>query len=214
MEKVNVMEQQRRSPSGTEQNATKSSTRNRIVDAAAALFRAKGYASVSLREIAGAAGVTTGSLYHHFESKDDAVLAVMNGAHGLILKEVTSAVGFLGHKAPMRRKLDAAIHAHVDSLFGENSLPAATIRIFYQVPKEVRNATLPARHAYERYWISLLEEGCREGLLGADRDLVLLVPLIFGSMNWLLEWFDPERHDLDAVKAEIAKLIVSERQSA
>ncbi len=165
---------------------------------------------MSLREIAGVAGVTTGSVYHHFASKDDAVLAVMNGAHSVILNEVSVAVGILGHKASAFQKLSAAVEAHVGSLFGVNSLPAATVRIFHQVPKAVRTATLPSRHAYERYWITLLEECRDDGLIAADSDLHLVVPLIFGSMNWLLEWFDPERNDLRAVKRETVRLIVKD----
>lgn len=190
------------------QAALKGSARARIVDAAAALFRARGYAAVSLREIAAEAGVTTGSVYHHFASKDDAVLAVMNGAHDVILGAVGDAVDRLGEKAPAAEKLVAAIDAHVDSLFGDNSLPSATIRIFHQVPKPVRIATLPSRHAYERYWISLLEE-CRSAkLIDPDRDPAILVPLLFGSMNWLLEWYDAERNDLGVVKAEIVRLLL------
>lgn len=204
------MERQRsptRRPEPIEQRAP---TRERIVNAAAVLFRARGYAAVSLRQIASAAGVTTGSVYHHFASKDDAVLAVMNGAHNVILNEVSGAVGFLGHKAPALQKLLVAVDAHVESLLGENSLPAATIRIFHQVPKAVRIATLPSRHAYERYWISLLEECRANKLIEPDRDLSVLVPLIFGAMNWLLEWVDADRHSLQTVKEEIARLLVKE----
>lgn len=184
--------------------------RERIVNAAAVLFREQGYAAVSLRQIASEAGVTTGSVYHHFASKDDAVLAVMNGAHNVILTEVSGAVGFLGHRATALQKLLAAVDAHIDSLFGANSLPAATIRIFHQVPKAVRIATLPSRHAYERYWVSLLEECRANELIEPDRDLNILVPLIFGAMNWLLEWVDVDRHSLDDVKEEVVKLLVKE----
>ena len=42
-----------------------------LLDAAAALFREKKIADVGVREISAAAGVTTGTFYHYFESKDD-----------------------------------------------------------------------------------------------------------------------------------------------
>jgi AcrR family transcriptional regulator len=182
--------------------------RERIIDAAANLFRDKGYAAVSLREIAGAAGVTTGSVYYRFASKDDAVLAVMNSAHELILNEVSNAVELLGDQATERDKLSAAIAAHVSTLFGQDSRPAATIRIFHQVPRTVSSATLTVRHAYESYWISLLEDCKSAGLIGPGRSTNVLVPLIFGSMNWLLEWFDPRAQNLDVVKSEIFRLLV------
>lgn len=45
------------------------SARARLLDAAVALFEEHGFEAASVTQIAAAAGVTTGSLYHHFESK-------------------------------------------------------------------------------------------------------------------------------------------------
>src|SRR5262245_53596802 len=49
---------------------SRESTRQRILDAAYNLFRARGYARVSIDDIAAAAIVTKRTLYRHFESKD------------------------------------------------------------------------------------------------------------------------------------------------
>jgi AcrR family transcriptional regulator len=45
------------------------STKARLVEGALAEFGARGYAAVGVTELAAVAGVTTGSLYHHFGSK-------------------------------------------------------------------------------------------------------------------------------------------------
>jgi len=60
-------------------------TRRRILDAAYLLFRAKGYARVSVEEIAGAANVTKRTLYRHFESKDVIVGEILDAQHRLAL---------------------------------------------------------------------------------------------------------------------------------
>ncbi len=52
-------------------------TLNNILDAAQTLFIEKQYANVSLREIAEAAGVTKGALYHHFATKEELYLATI-----------------------------------------------------------------------------------------------------------------------------------------
>jgi AcrR family transcriptional regulator len=44
-------------------------TRRALLDAGLALFRERGYADVGVDEIAAAAGVTSGAVYHHFRSK-------------------------------------------------------------------------------------------------------------------------------------------------
>ena len=50
-------------------------TRNRILDAALELFRDKGFAQTSMRDIADRAGVATGAAYYYYRSKEDLVLA-------------------------------------------------------------------------------------------------------------------------------------------
>lgn len=50
-------------------------TRNRILDAALALFRDRGFAQTSMRDIADAAGVATGAAYYYYRSKEELVLA-------------------------------------------------------------------------------------------------------------------------------------------
>ncbi len=52
-------------------------TRSRLVDLAAKLFIERGYASVSLRDIAGEAGLTKGAIYGHFRSKGQLLVEVI-----------------------------------------------------------------------------------------------------------------------------------------
>jgi AcrR family transcriptional regulator len=53
-------------------------TRERIVEAAEQVLRSKGYARATTKEIARAAGVSEGTLYNHFESKEDLWLCVLS----------------------------------------------------------------------------------------------------------------------------------------
>lgn len=50
-------------------------TRNRILDAALRLFRERGFAETTMRDVAAAAGVATGAAYYYFRSKEELVLA-------------------------------------------------------------------------------------------------------------------------------------------
>ena len=60
-------------------------TRQRILDAAYRLFRRKGFARVSMDDIAAETGVTKRTLYHHFESKDALLGAVLEAQQELAL---------------------------------------------------------------------------------------------------------------------------------
>jgi TetR/AcrR family transcriptional repressor of nem operon len=55
----------------------KHNSRTRLLDAALDLIRAKGYAATAVDEICHRAGVTKGSFFHHFRSKDDLALAAV-----------------------------------------------------------------------------------------------------------------------------------------
>jgi TetR/AcrR family transcriptional repressor of nem operon len=75
------------------QNASKT----RLLNAALHLIRSKGYASTAVDDICHEAGVTKGSFFHHFKSKDDLALAAV--AHWRTMTE-----GFFAsatyHQAP------------------------------------------------------------------------------------------------------------------
>lgn len=62
---------------------TRDKTRTRIMDAAYALFRERGYTRVNVDEISAAAGITKRTLYSHFESKDTLLEAVLEAQHAL-----------------------------------------------------------------------------------------------------------------------------------
>jgi AcrR family transcriptional regulator len=56
------------------------SSRERILDAAAALFAERGHAATTMEDVAAQAGFTVGALYKHFEGKPDLLLAVVAAA--------------------------------------------------------------------------------------------------------------------------------------
>jgi AcrR family transcriptional regulator len=57
------------------QTAKADETRNRILDAALRLFRERGFAETTMRDVASGAGVATGAAYYYFRSKEELVLA-------------------------------------------------------------------------------------------------------------------------------------------
>ena len=73
-----------------------------ILDATARLFRHKGYAVTSMRDIAAAAGMLAGSLYYHFASKEELLVAVYAEGVRRISASVSVAL------ARKRRSVDAA----------------------------------------------------------------------------------------------------------
>jgi AcrR family transcriptional regulator len=88
---------------------TAEATQGRIIDAAYALFRRRGYSRVSMDEIAAATNVTKRTLYYHFESKDQLLSEVLEAQHRLAL----AAFRTFGDK------LSGTPEAIIDGLFDE-----------------------------------------------------------------------------------------------
>jgi TetR/AcrR family transcriptional repressor of nem operon len=57
--------------------ATAPQSRTRLLDAGATVIRAKGYTATTVDDICAAAGVTKGSFFHHFKSKEELVLGAV-----------------------------------------------------------------------------------------------------------------------------------------
>lgn len=120
--------------------------KRRLVDAAVHLFETSGYDAVAVTELAAKAGVTTGALYHHFESKLGLYLVVRQEMETRLVERMAGAAaaaarGRPGVRAALLVAFDAAVHFGVCRILAEPVLAdrpdpvAATLR-----------SLLPPRH--------------------------------------------------------------------
>lgn len=86
-------------------------TRTAILRSARTLFAERGYAQTGLDEVARAAGVTRGALYHHFETKADLFEAVVDLVDADLYEQVISAVAGDGNAIDWVRR---AVRAYIE----------------------------------------------------------------------------------------------------
>ncbi|HZZ88400.1 MAG TPA: TetR/AcrR family transcriptional regulator [Caulobacteraceae bacterium] len=167
-------------------------TRQAILHAAAGLFRAHGYAAVSLRDIAEAVGMKTGSLYYHFDSKESLVEEILTlGTQGAF-DASKAAVEALGAGADPVDKLGAVVCAHTRFLHDEADFASANLKILHQVPPAIRERHVRQDQAYGHFVARIIDEIAAMHGLAPGIDPSILRMLCFGAMNWSISWYDPQ----------------------
>src|SRR5215472_5685248 len=87
-------------------------TLDEIVSAAAKVFRTKGYHAATVRDIADEVGILKGSLYHHFDSKEELLYLVVKEP----IAQMYRAIGEIAAaEGTATEKLRRAISAHLEA---------------------------------------------------------------------------------------------------
>jgi AcrR family transcriptional regulator len=166
-------------------------TRERLLDAAAKVFRDKGYAGARLSDIAELADMHTPGVYYYFPSKEDLVEEVLRVGVARACGYVEERVAAVPEGSSALDRLRAAIEGHVLMVLEIGDYTSANIRIFGQVPDDVRARHLADQRAYGNVWRTLLEDARAAGELRPDLDLSVIRMLILGALNWTAEWYRP-----------------------
>ena len=168
----------------TEEN----SRRMELVRAAARLFRDRGYERTTVRDIGNAVGLQSGSLFYHFRTKEEILVAVRELGIRNTTEQLGAALAEVQHP---RDKVATLIRVHLHSLLGENQ--AALEVMLYEwrsVSEEQRPGLIILRDRYEALWQQALDEAAAVGLVKPDTRL--LRRTLLGSLHWSVQWFRRE----------------------
>ncbi len=170
-------------------------TRALILSAAARVIRDRGYKSATMRAISQEAGIEAGSVYYHFRSKEAILDQVLDLGLRSLLEGVSETVSEPHVFANELDKIAAAIETHMAYLFQASEFTSANIRIYGQLPRDVRTRHWPVRHEYAVLWDGILEGAQKGGCIRSDIKIVPLRQVMLGALNWTVEWFDPAKGD-------------------
>jgi AcrR family transcriptional regulator len=176
--------------------------RSEILDAAAACFMERGYASTSIDDVARRLGATKGRVYHHFPSKTELFAAIFQAGMDkcyAAIEEHRSSKG----KAFARLHRMAAGHARQVIA----SKPFQCV-VWQGVELHLRGSTTPEqrdllgrlidyRDAYERIFRDAVAAAQHEGALHFD-NLGVAVQLMFVTLNSPIFWYTPRPGEKDA----------------
>jgi AcrR family transcriptional regulator len=181
--------------------------RSEILRRSADLFARHGVAATTVRQIADEVGVLSGSLYHHFSSKD----AIVNEIVMTYLEHLRERYRkVLESGAAPRERLESLITA---SLLAAESSPSATI-IYQNEMSYIRElpqyeAVKEAAAEIQQTWLSVIEEGRADGSFRTDIEPRVFYRFIRDAVWLSVRWYRPEGpYTIDKLAADCASIFL------
>jgi TetR/AcrR family transcriptional regulator, cholesterol catabolism regulator len=182
-------------------------TRRRILDAAAHVLSAKGYAGLRLNDVAAHAELQAPAIYYYYPSRDDLIEEVMWAGIADMRRHVIAVLEGLPADVSALDRLLAAVEAHLRHELEISDYTTAAIRNAGQVPPGIRKRQILEEQRYGEIWRRLINDMARSGQLRADLDLYMAQMLVLGALNWAVEWWDPRRGSMEAVVANAQSFV-------
>lgn len=163
-------------------------TRDEILDAAAQVFRKKGFHGASMADIAQAVNLQKASLYHHISSKQEILLALLDRALEMLTEHI-SVVTRLDLAAD--EKLRQMICTYLVALTENIDLSSVLLIEHRSLDKKLHLRHIPHRDKFENLWREAIKDGVRAGVFECE-DPGLTVRALMGIMNWTITWYRPD----------------------
>lgn len=163
--------------------------RTDILDNAARLFAEQGIGSTSVREISASVGMLSGSLYHHFVSKDEMVEEILKGflddLQGRYQKALDEGKGPRDTLESLMRVTLEIIrdHPHATQIYQNE------VAYIQKLPKATGARAISSDIA--KMWVGTIENGISSGLFKKGLDANVVHRLLRDSLWLTARWFTP-----------------------
>ncbi|MFI8478991.1 TetR/AcrR family transcriptional regulator [Pseudomonas sp. NPDC078700] len=183
------------------------SARGKLLQMAAHLFRSKGYERTTVRDLASAIGIQSGSIFHHFKSKDEILRSVMEET---VRYNTALMQASLSEASTLRERVLALIRCELQSIMGgTGEAMAVLVYEWRSLSDEGRDHILALRETYEQIWLEVLSQAKDEGYFKADPFIIRR--FLTGALSWTTTWFRSEGPmGLDQLAEEALSLVLKD----
>ena len=162
-------------------------TADRVLGVAAGLFRRKGYATASTRELSELLGINKATLYHHIKDKEELLLRICRES----LARITAAVAAVARSAPPETRLEAMIRAHMTNALNDRDMHMVMLTELRVLSPDARAEVIALRGRYEDLLREVIVVDQRAGRLRTDIDARYLTLALLNLLNWTIFWHNP-----------------------
>lgn len=180
--------------------------RQQIEDAASALFRERGYAATSVRDIAQALNLQGGSLYAHVASKEDVLWSIVSRAADRFTAEIAPLAA---SAAPAPQRLREMIRSHVAVVTSTQKDAAVFLHEWRFLSPSRREQVAARRDAYEALFRETISDGVKAGEF-QPVDVRMTAMAILSALNGIATWYRPDGLlSADEIADNFAELFIS-----
>ena len=158
-----------------------------ILRRSAAVFAERGYHQASIRDISKATGVSLSGLYYYVHSKEELLFLIQDHCFGTVLEKVEQRLGGI---AEPERRLRAFVETHL--LFFVSNMKEMKVLSHEaeSLTGEYRRIVSAKKKRYTELCMEVLEEVQPPG---TAIDVRVATYALFGMMNWIYNWYRPDR---------------------
>lgn len=160
-----------------------------VIATAGRLFRQYGYERTTVRQLAQAVGLQSGSLFHHFRSKEEILLAVMSRGIEEVLEQGGQALETYDTPAD---RLAALFRVHMWSMLtgaGGDAMHALVYE-WRSLSAGARGGVKALSDRYEGMWQQVVDQAVRAGVLQGDAHIIKRY--LMGGLNLTVQWYRPK----------------------
>ncbi|KZY31446.1 MULTISPECIES: TetR/AcrR family transcriptional regulator [unclassified Oleiphilus] len=161
------------------------SAKGRLLIEAARLFRVKGYERTTVRDLAAAVGIQSGSIFHHFKTKEEILKAVMEE---VIIYNTHLMRTKLAAASSAKEEVLALITCEIEAITGVTGDAMSVLVYEWRSLNEGNQRDiLKLRDEYEQLWLGALDKAKAEGQIKADT--FILRRFLTGALSWTTTWY-------------------------
>jgi AcrR family transcriptional regulator len=170
---------------------------DRVRSAAARLFAERGFARASMRDLAGAAGMSLSGLYHYFEGKDDLLYELQRDA----FERLTGPLAELPEDLSPAAKIERLVLNHIEFFASHITEMKVLSHESNALSDELARKMRRLRRNYYDLCLAIVTD-LLKSRRRRDLDPRIATMSLFGMINWIYTWYKPAT---DGPAAQLAK---------
>ncbi|MFE3973767.1 MULTISPECIES: TetR/AcrR family transcriptional regulator [unclassified Peribacillus] len=165
------------------------------------LFEKKGFSETSISDIVESVGVTKGTFYYYFKSKEQLLMDIHIAYIDELLSEQEIIIS--DTRKNCKEKLFVMVYMLLKSIKTKKSSATVFFREMKNLSDEKLAQILPKRDEFRNKIKQVLVEGIESGELRSNLDASIISFAILGVANWSYHWFDSEVEKTEQEVADI-----------